>query len=51
MHGGDVPGVSVLSGRNRAGRAATVYVTGSAATAKQRKQLLDTFDAAMCGGF
>ncbi len=48
MHGGDVPGVSVLSGRNRAGRAATVYVTGSAATEKQRKQLLAAFDTAMC---
>ncbi|MGN9782551.1 serine hydrolase domain-containing protein [Nonomuraea sp. ZG12] len=49
MHGGDVPGVSVLSGRTRAGRAATVYVTGSAATERQRERLLDAFDTAMCG--
>jgi hypothetical protein len=49
MHGGDVPGVSVLSGRTRAGRAATVYVTGSAATEKHRERLLDAFDTAMCG--
>lgn len=48
MHGGDVPGASVLSGRNRARRAATVYATGSAATEKQRKQLLAAFDTAMC---
>ena len=51
MHGGDVPGVSALSGRNRAGRAATVYVTGSVTTEKQRKQLLAAFDTAMCDAY
>ncbi|MFC4119917.1 serine hydrolase domain-containing protein [Nonomuraea zeae] len=42
---GDMPGAAVLSGRNRAGRAATVYVTGVPAN---RQHLIDAFVAAMC---
>ena len=48
MHGGDLPGVSVLSGRDERGRQATVYVTGLAATQEQREHLIDAFDAAIC---
>ncbi|SDL82703.1 serine hydrolase domain-containing protein [Nonomuraea jiangxiensis] len=48
FHGGDMPGASVLSGRDRAGRAATVYVTGLADTPAKRQHLIDAFDAAMC---
>ncbi|MFI7152200.1 serine hydrolase domain-containing protein [Nonomuraea sp. NPDC050022] len=45
MHDGGLPGVRVLSGRNRAGRAATVYVTG---TPKDDRHLFAAFDAALC---
>ncbi|MEU7855501.1 serine hydrolase domain-containing protein [Nonomuraea sp. NPDC049141] len=45
MHDGGLPGVRVLSGRNRTGRAATVYVTG---TPKDDKHLFATLDAALC---
>ncbi|MET7462629.1 serine hydrolase domain-containing protein [Nonomuraea sp. NPDC005501] len=45
MHDGGLPGVRVLSGRDRAGRAATVYVTG---TPKSDDHLFDAFDAALC---
>ncbi|NRQ36726.1 beta-lactamase family protein [Nonomuraea sp. NN258] len=48
FHGGDMPGASVISGRDRAGRTATVYVTGLAATPKQREHLFAAFDAAIC---
>ncbi|MFF3441382.1 serine hydrolase domain-containing protein [Streptosporangium sp. NPDC002721] len=49
FHGGDVPGVSVVSGRDRSGRQATVYTTGQAGTAGQREHLIAAFDAALCG--
>ncbi|MFI7638723.1 serine hydrolase domain-containing protein [Nonomuraea sp. NPDC049400] len=42
---GDMPGAAVISGRDRAGRAATVYVTG---VPKNRQHLIDAFVAAMC---
>ncbi|GAA3664118.1 serine hydrolase domain-containing protein [Nonomuraea antimicrobica] len=42
---GDMPGAAVFSGRNRAGRAATVYTTG---VPKNRQHLIDAFIAAMC---
>ncbi|NUW30051.1 beta-lactamase family protein [Nonomuraea sp. SMC257] len=45
MHDGGLPGVRVLSGRDRAGRAATVYVTG---TPKDDGHLFAAFDAALC---
>ncbi|NUW41148.1 serine hydrolase domain-containing protein [Nonomuraea rhodomycinica] len=45
MHDGGLPGVRVLSGRDRAGRAATVYVTG---TPKDVGHLFAAFDAALC---
>ncbi|MDF2708550.1 MAG: hypothetical protein K0R62_4202 [Nonomuraea muscovyensis] len=48
FHGGDLPGTSVLSGRGRGGRTATVHVTSLAATEEQRRHLLDAFDAALC---
>ncbi|MEV0234170.1 serine hydrolase domain-containing protein [Nonomuraea sp. NPDC050786] len=48
FHGGDMPGASVLSGRDRARRAGTVYVTGVAGTAEKRQRLIDAFIAAMC---
>ncbi|WP_433345377.1 serine hydrolase domain-containing protein [Microtetraspora malaysiensis] len=48
FHGGDMPGASVLSGRDRAGRAGTVYVTGVADTPEKRQHLIDAFIAAMC---
>jgi D-alanyl-D-alanine carboxypeptidase len=48
FHGGDLPGASVLSGRDRAGRAGTVYVTGITDTPEKRQHLIDAFDAAMC---
>ncbi|WP_271219154.1 serine hydrolase domain-containing protein [Streptosporangium carneum] len=50
LHGGDVPGVTVLSGRSERGRTATVYVTGSADTPRKAADLIATFDAAMCAG-
>ncbi|TYB64238.1 beta-lactamase family protein [Nonomuraea sp. PA05] len=43
---GDMPGAAVFSGRNRAGRAATVYVTG---VPQNRQHLIGAFVAAMCG--
>ncbi|MDF5756243.1 serine hydrolase domain-containing protein [Spongiactinospora sp. TRM90649] len=46
-HGGDLPGVSVFSGRDRAGRTATVYVTGSA-EGESRQRLIAAFDTALC---
>lgn len=49
FHGGDMPGASVISGRDRAGRTATVYVTGLTAAPKQREKLLAAFDSALCG--
>ncbi|MER5650453.1 serine hydrolase domain-containing protein [Streptosporangium sp. NPDC002524] len=49
FHGGDVPGVSVISGRDGTGRQATVYTTGLAGTAGQREHLIATFEAALCG--
>ncbi|MGW2158410.1 serine hydrolase domain-containing protein [Nonomuraea sp. NPDC001699] len=45
MHDGGLPGVRVLSGRDRKGRAATVYVTG---TPKDDKHLFAALDAALC---
>ncbi|GGQ28862.1 serine hydrolase domain-containing protein [Streptosporangium pseudovulgare] len=45
MHDGGLPGTRVLSGRNRAGKAATVYVTG---TPKDDKHLFAALDAALC---
>ncbi|MER6944228.1 serine hydrolase domain-containing protein [Nonomuraea sp. NPDC000554] len=45
MHDGGLPGVRVLSGRDRAGRAATVYVTG---TPKNDQHLFAALDAALC---
>ncbi|NUO97295.1 MAG: beta-lactamase family protein [Nonomuraea sp.] len=45
MHDGGLPGVRVLSGRDRAGRAATVYVTG---TPKDDRRLFAALDAALC---
>ncbi|MEU7895461.1 serine hydrolase domain-containing protein [Nonomuraea sp. NPDC049152] len=48
MHDGGLPGVSVLSGRDRAGRAATVYVTGAADTPAKNAHLLAAFDSAFC---
>ncbi|TMR94520.1 serine hydrolase domain-containing protein [Nonomuraea basaltis] len=42
---GDMPGAAVFSGRDRAGRAATVYVTG---VPENRRHLIDAFVAAMC---
>ncbi|WP_049558320.1 serine hydrolase domain-containing protein [Nonomuraea sp. SBT364] len=47
-HGGDVPGVSTFSGRDRAGRTATVYATGSANEGEARQKLIAAFDAALC---
>lgn len=47
MHEGDLPGISVMSGRSAAGRQATVYVTGSA-TGKGRDHLRDAFETAVC---
>ncbi|WP_436762050.1 serine hydrolase domain-containing protein [Streptosporangium sp. V21-05] len=49
FHGGDVPGVSVISGRDRTGRQATVYTTGLAGTAGQREHLIAAFETALCG--
>ncbi|MFI0424277.1 serine hydrolase domain-containing protein [Spongiactinospora sp. 9N601] len=46
MHDGGLPGVRVLSGRDRAGRAATVYVTGNP---KDDRHIFAAFDAALCG--
>ncbi|MCP2343927.1 serine hydrolase domain-containing protein [Nonomuraea roseoviolacea] len=43
---GDMPGAAVISGRDRAGRAATVYTTG---VPENRQHLIDAFVAAMCG--
>ncbi|SEN48615.1 serine hydrolase domain-containing protein [Nonomuraea pusilla] len=45
MHDGGLPGIRVLSGRDRSGRAATVYVTG---TPKDDRHLFATLDAALC---
>lgn len=45
MHDGGLPGVRVLSGRDRTGRAATVYVTG---TPKDDRHLFAVLDAALC---
>ncbi|MFI6481453.1 serine hydrolase domain-containing protein [Nonomuraea sp. NPDC050663] len=45
MHGGGLPGVRSLSGRDRAGRAVTLYVTG---VPKDERRLFEVFDAAMC---
>ncbi|WP_433518160.1 serine hydrolase domain-containing protein [Nonomuraea sp. CA-143628] len=42
---GDMLGTAVFSGRDRAGRAATVYVTGVPA---KRQHLIDAFVATMC---
>ncbi|MFI6793974.1 serine hydrolase domain-containing protein [Nonomuraea sp. NPDC050383] len=42
---GDMPGAAVFSGRDRAGRVATVYVTG---VPRNRQHLIDAFLAAMC---
>ncbi len=42
---GDMPGAAVFSGRDRAGRAATVYVTG---VPGDRQHLIDAFVVAMC---
>ncbi|MFI6920242.1 serine hydrolase domain-containing protein [Nonomuraea spiralis] len=47
-HGGDVPGVSTFSGRDRAGRTVTVYATGSANGGKARELLIAAFDTALC---
>ncbi|MFI7465401.1 serine hydrolase domain-containing protein [Nonomuraea sp. NPDC049646] len=47
-HGGDVPGVSTFSGRDRAGRTVTVYTTGSANGGKARDLLIAAFDTALC---
>lgn len=47
LHGGDVPGVSVIGG-HRAGREATVYTTGLTETLKQRRHLVAAFEAALC---
>lgn len=45
MHDGGLPGVRVLSGRDRAGRAVTAYVTG---TPKNDKHLFAVLDSALC---
>ncbi|NUW42145.1 serine hydrolase domain-containing protein [Nonomuraea rhodomycinica] len=45
MHDGGLPGTRVLSGRTSAGRAATVYVTG---TPKNDKHLFAALDTALC---
>ncbi|WP_345578398.1 serine hydrolase domain-containing protein [Nonomuraea rosea] len=42
---GDMPGAAVFTGRDRAGRAATVYVTG---VPGNRQHLIDAFTSAMC---
>ncbi|MGW2151729.1 serine hydrolase domain-containing protein [Nonomuraea bangladeshensis] len=42
---GDMPGAAMISGRDRAGRAATVYTTG---VPKNRQHLIDAFTATMC---
>ncbi|NUS05201.1 MAG: beta-lactamase family protein [Nonomuraea sp.] len=42
---GDMPGAAVISGRGRAGRAATVYTTG---VPGNRQHLIDAFVAAIC---
>ncbi|NUR86534.1 MAG: beta-lactamase family protein [Nonomuraea sp.] len=48
FHGGDMPGASTVSGRDAAGRAATVYVTSVVSTPKQREHLLEALDATLC---
>ncbi|GII57945.1 peptidase [Planotetraspora thailandica] len=48
FHDGDLPGVSTVSGTDRKGRQATVYVTGSADTPARRSDLYAVFDAALC---
>ncbi|WP_327092429.1 beta-lactamase family protein [Nonomuraea sp. NBC_01738] len=45
MHGGGLPGVRSLSGRDRAGRAVTLYVTG---VPRDEQALFSVFEAAMC---
>ncbi|MGV9302607.1 hypothetical protein [Nonomuraea sp. NPDC003727] len=40
--------MSVVSGRDRAGRAATVYVTGAATTPVRNAHLHATFGSAFC---
>ncbi|MFE0152083.1 serine hydrolase domain-containing protein [Nonomuraea sp. NPDC059007] len=47
-HAGDLPGTSTFSGRDRSGRTATVYVTGTA-NGKPRARLIAAFDTALCG--
>ncbi|MFI6813428.1 serine hydrolase domain-containing protein [Nonomuraea sp. NPDC050328] len=47
LHGGGLPGIRSLSGRDRAGRAVTLYVTGVPA---DEKALFQVFEAAMCAG-
>ncbi|MGW0806142.1 hypothetical protein [Nonomuraea sp. NPDC002799] len=42
---GDMPGAAVFSGRDRAGRAATVYVTG---VPRNRQHLIDAFVTTLC---
>ncbi|WP_219463572.1 serine hydrolase domain-containing protein [Nonomuraea rhizosphaerae] len=42
---GDMPGAAVFTGRDRAGRAATVYTTG---VPRNRQHLIDAFTSAMC---
>lgn len=46
MHDGGLPGTRVLSGRDRSGRAVTLYVTG---TPKNDQHIFETFSTAMCG--
>ncbi|WP_327589591.1 beta-lactamase family protein [Nonomuraea sp. NBC_00507] len=45
MHDGGLPGLRVLSGRNRTGKAATVYVTG---TPKSDQHLFAALDTTLC---
>ncbi|MEO3875560.1 serine hydrolase domain-containing protein [Nonomuraea sp. B12E4] len=45
---GDMPGASVFSGQDQAGRTGTVYVTGVADTPEKRQHLIDAFIAGMC---
>ncbi|MFI7688749.1 serine hydrolase domain-containing protein [Nonomuraea sp. NPDC049655] len=46
MHDGGLPGTRVLSGRDRSGRAVTLYVTG---TPKNDAHIFEAFGTALCG--
>lgn len=46
MHDGGLPGTRVLSGRDRSGRAVTLYVTG---TPKNDAHIFEAFGTVLCG--